>query len=144
MQGLPSCIGICPMPGTPCPPVFPFPAHTLPPRPRSSAMPGCRNLHLLPIGCALKPLLRPRLSQGRKALPWKPWIFGLEDSHLHLATHSGILPSYPSTAPYKAASPVLRMLPYRCIAAPRGFGGVFEPRTFSAQGLSASELLRTL
>ncbi len=25
-----------------------------------------------------------------------------------------------------------------------GFGGVFQPRTFSAQGLSASELLRTL
>ena len=27
---------------------------------------------------------------------------------------------------------------------PPGFGGVFEPRAFSAQGLSASELLRTL
>jgi hypothetical protein len=25
-----------------------------------------------------------------------------------------------------------------------GFGGVFQPRTFSAQGPSASELLRTL
>ena len=28
--------------------------------------------------------------------------------------------------------------------APRGFGGVFQPRTFSARGLSASGLLRTL
>ena len=27
---------------------------------------------------------------------------------------------------------------------PPGFGGVFQPRTFSAQGLSTSELLRTL
>ncbi len=27
---------------------------------------------------------------------------------------------------------------------PPGFGGAFQPRTFSAQGLSASELLRTL
>ena len=112
--------------------------------PASSAAPGRRNLRLLPFGCAFRPLLRPRLSQGRRASPWKPRASGLEDSHLHLATHSGILPSYSSTAPYKAASPVLRMLPYRCIAAPRGFGGVFQPRTFSAQGLSASELLRTL
>ena len=119
------------MPGTPCPPVFPFPAHTLPPRPRSSAMPGCRNLHLLPIGCALKPLLRPRLSQGRKALPWKPWIFGLEVSHLHLATHSGILPSYPSTAPRRAASQALRMLPYRhAPACPAASAACFSPGHF--------------
>ena len=137
-------MGISPIQGLPRLPVFPFPAHTLPPRPRSSATPGRRILHLLSIGCAFRPPLRSRLSQGRSALPWKPWIFGPEDSHLRLATHSGILPSYPSTAPYKAASPALRMLPYRCIAAPRGFGGVFQPRTFSAQGLSASELLRTL
>ena len=27
------------------------------------------------------------------AIFWKPWIFGLKDSHLHLATHSGILSS---------------------------------------------------
>ena len=30
------------------------------------------------------------------------------------------------------------------ICTSRGFGGVFQPRTFSAQGLSTSELLRTL
>ena len=30
------------------------------------------------------------------------------------------------------------------LRAPRGFGGVFQPRTFSARGLSASGLLRTL
>ena len=35
----------------------------------------------------------------------KPWIFGLEDSHLYLATHSGILSSMQSTAPYGTASP---------------------------------------
>ena len=125
-------------------PVFPFPAPLILPCPHSSVIPWYRNLNLLSIGYGFRPRLRSRLTQGRSALPWNPWIFGLEDSHLHLATHSGILPSYPSTAPYKAASPVLRMLPYRCIAAPRGFGGVFEPRTFSAQGLSTSELLRTL
>ena len=36
----------------------------------------CRNLHLLSIGYALRPRLRSRLTQGRSALPWKPWIFG--------------------------------------------------------------------
>ena len=34
-----------------------------------------------------------RQTQSRSALLWKPWIFGLEDSHLYLATHSGILSS---------------------------------------------------
>ena len=74
-------------------PVFSFPGHTVLPRPHSSDCLQYRNLHLLSIGYALSPRLRPRLTQGRSALPWNPWIFGLEDSHLHLATHSGILSS---------------------------------------------------
>ena len=113
--------------------------------PASSAAPGRRNLRLLPFGCAFRPLLRPRLSQGRRASPWKPRASGLEDSHLHLATHSGILPSYSSTAPSGRGFKGLKNapLPMRCCAS-RGFGGVFQPRTFSARGLSASGLLRTL
>ena len=51
------------------------------------------NLNLLSIGYASRPRLRSRLPQGRSALPWKPWIFGRKDSHLTLATHSGILSS---------------------------------------------------
>ena len=47
----------------------------------------------LGIGYAFQPHLRSRLTQGRSALPWKPWIFGRKDSHLTLATHSGILSS---------------------------------------------------
>ena len=74
-------------------PVFSFPGHAVLPRPRSSDCIQYRILHLLSIGYAFLPRLRPRLPQGRSALPWKPWIFGLEDSHLHLATHSGILSS---------------------------------------------------
>ncbi len=74
-------------------------------RPRSSGCIWYRNLHLLPIGCALRPRLRTRLTQGRQASPWKPWIFGRKDSHLPLATHSGILSSRRSTAPPGAASP---------------------------------------
>ena len=73
-------------------------------RPHSSVILQYRNLHLLSIGYVFPPRLRPRLTQGRSALPWKPWIFGRKDSHLPLATHSGILSSMQSTAPYGTAS----------------------------------------
>ena len=78
---------------TPLVPVFPFPALTFHMRPHSSDKQKYRNFHLLSIGYVFRPRLRPRLTQSRSALLWKPWIFGLEDSHLHLATHSGILSS---------------------------------------------------
>ena len=86
-------------------PVFPFPACLLCPRPHISGATGYRNFNLLSIGYASQPRLRPRLTQGRQALPWKPWIFGQQDSHLFLATHSGILSPCRSTAPYGTASP---------------------------------------
>ena len=70
-----------------------LPGHPLLLRPHSSDIMWYRNLNLLSIGYAVRPRLRSRLTQGRSALPWNPWIFGLEDSHLHLATHSGILSS---------------------------------------------------
>ena len=127
----------------PCLPGALFPGCAVLLRPHSSDTMRYRNLNLLSIGYALKPRLRPRLTQGRSALPWKPWIFGLKDSHLYLATHSGILSSMQSTAPYGTASSRMQ-----CSSTdPCGslsFGGTFQPRTFSAQGLSTSELLRTL
>ena len=127
-------------------PVFSFPAGISRMRPRSSDSMQYRNLHLLSIGCAFRPRLRSRLTQGRSALPWNPWIFGRKDSHLPLATHSGILSSRSSTAPFGTASLNRQCSPtnaYITHAFP-SFGGVFQPRTFSARGLSASELLRTL
>ena len=93
-------------------PVFPFLAYAFHMRPHSSVYMRYRNLNLLSIGYVFRPLLRPRLTQSRSALLWKPWIFGRKDSHLPLATHSGILSSYPSTAPFGTASSVLRMLLY--------------------------------
>ena len=130
--------------GTPLVPGFPFPAPALLTCPHSSVIPQYRNLHLLSIGYDSRPRLRPRLTQSRSALLWKPWIFGRKDSHLSLATHSGILSSYPSTAPSGTASSVLRMLLYQSTNGFLSFGVVFQPRTFSAQELSTSELLRTL
>ena len=123
---------------------FPFRACAFPLCPHSSDIQQYRNLNLLSIGYASRPRLRSRLTQSRSALLWKPWIFGLEDSHLHLATHSGILSSQHSTAPYRYRFSVLRMLLYQCLTTFLSFGVVFQPRTFSAQDLSTSELLRTL
>ena len=67
-------------------PVFSFPALPFPLCPHSSVILQYRNLNLLSIDYAVKPRLRSRLTQGRSALPWKPWIFGRKDSHLTLAT----------------------------------------------------------
>ena len=100
--------------GTPLAPVFPFPARALFLRPHSSVVQQYRNLYLLSIDYASRPRLRSRLTQGRSALPWKPWIFGRKDSHLPLATHSGILSSIQSTAPSGTASSLYAMLLYQC------------------------------
>ena len=72
--------------------------------PHSSDDMQYRNFNLLSIDYVFRPRLRPRLTQGRSALPWKPWIFGREDSHFSLATHSGILSSRQSTTPSGMAS----------------------------------------
>ena len=113
-------------------PGFPFPAHPRLPRSHSSVTLQCRNIYLLSIDYAFRPRLRPRLPQGRSALPWIPWIFGHKDSHLILATHSGILSSGTSTAPSGTASVIpqcsptnhLAMIPeLRCrVSAPVIFG----------------------
>ena len=128
----------------PLAPGFPFPAHPSRMRPHSSVMLQYRNISLLSIGYAFRPRLRPRLPQSRSALLWKPWISGRKDSHLPLATHSGILSSRRSTALSSAASSRRQCSSTDAFKASRGFGGVFQPRTFSAQDLSTSELLRTL
>ena len=83
---------------------FPFRAYALHTCPHSSVLLQYRNLNLLSIGYDSRPRLRPRLTQSRSALLWKPWIFGHKDSHLILATHSGILSSMQSTAPSGTAS----------------------------------------
>ena len=124
-------------------PVFPFPAHALHACPHSSVILQYRNFNLLSIDYASRPRLRSRLTQGRSALPWKPWIFGRKDSHLPLATHSGILSSILSTAPSGTASSCIQCSSTNAFAF-LSFGSVFQPRTFSAQDLSTSELLRTL
>ena len=74
-------------------PVSSFPARAFLLCPHSSDYMRCWNINQLSIDYAFRPRLRSRLTQGRSALPWKPRIFGRKDSHLPLATHSGILSS---------------------------------------------------
>ena len=112
-------------PGSPSPAPLPSPC------PRSSGVRGCRNLNLLSIGYAFPPLLRPRLTQGRSALPWKPWIFGRKDSHLALATHSGILSPCTSTRPHGRASP-MQGCSSTNLSVPRLRCGVSAPDIFGA------------
>ena len=58
------------------------------------------------------------------------------------ATHTSILTSKRSSLSFRSAFNALeRSLPMQAC---RDFGSVLEPRIFSAQGLSTSELLRTL
>ena len=111
-------------------PVFPFPAHTFLLCPHISDISQYRNFNLLSIGYVFRPHLRPRLTQSRSALLWKPWVFGRKDSHLPLATHSGILSSYPSTAPSGTASSVLRMLLYHSHCESTASVSCFSPGHF--------------
>ena len=45
------------------------------------ALGGAGIFNLLAIAYAFPPQLRDRLTQGRRALPWKPWVFGEADFH---------------------------------------------------------------
>ena len=116
--------------GTPLAPVFPFPALLPFLCPHSSDISWYRNLNLLSIGYVFRPRLRPRLTQGRSALPWKPWIFGLKDSHFNLATHSGILSSKKSTAPSGTASTLLECSSTNPLRDSRASAVCFSPGNF--------------
>ena len=68
-------------------------------------------LHPLSIDYASRPRLRSRLTQSGRTFLWKPWVFGAWDSHPRFATHTGILSSMRSTAPYGTASPHIERSP---------------------------------
>ena len=53
-------------------PAFPFPALAFSLRPHNSVCMWYRNFYLLSIDYDFRPRLRPRLTQGRSALPWQP------------------------------------------------------------------------
>ncbi len=71
---------------------------------------------LLSIGYAFRPHLRSRLTLGGRTFPRKPETFDGKDSHLALATYSGILSSISSSSPFGLPSSYYRMLLYHLCA----------------------------
>ena len=71
---------------------------------------GAGMFNLLPIIYAFQPRLRVRLTQGRRALPWKPCAYGEEDFHfLYRLLIPCIFASTRSSTPYGMPStPILR------------------------------------
>ncbi len=100
-----------------------------------------------------RPRLRSRLTLGRLALPRNPQAFGVDGSHIHDATHSGIRSCVRSTRPCGRASRRHTTLPYQCLLA-RALAEHTRHSTASVRCLSlatlsvhahsTSELLRTL
>ena len=83
---------------------------------------GCRNICLLSIHYAFRPRVRSRLPQSGRTFLWIPWASGVQDSHLHLATYTGILTSMTSNAPSGTSSPFMERSPtisYRSISNPQ-------------------------
>ena len=73
---------------------------------------GYWNINQLSIDYACLPHLRSRLTQGGRTFPWKPWSIGEYDSHIFLATYTGILTSNRSSTPYGIPSTLIGTLPY--------------------------------
>ena len=102
-----------------------------------------RNFRLLSIAYALCLGLGPDLPRddercsGSLRLSVDPILTD------RFATHTSILTSKLSSRPSGLPSTCLERSPTDACAS-RDFGSVLEPRIFSAQGLSTSELLRTL
>ena len=115
---------------------IPSPRHAPRTRPHISVIVQYRDLNLLSIGYGSRPRLRPRLPQGRSALPWRfPPLSRYSFRHPPCPpVHRTLRYGFVQTA----------MLPYHAHMCIPGFGGMFQPRTSSARDLSASELLRTL
>ena len=106
-----------------------------------------RNLNRMCIDYASRPRLSSRLTRSGRTFLLKPQSFGHYDSHIILATHSGILTRIQSTTASAVTSPRIRPSPTNiqsCDHIFPSFGVWFSPVKFSAQSHSTSELLRTL
>ena len=70
-----------------------------------------RNFHRMCIDYAFRPRLSSRLTLGGRTFPKKPQIFDHYDSHIILATYSGILTSMLSTSAPALTSPCMERSP---------------------------------
>jgi len=74
-------------------------------QPITSVLGGAGIFNLLAIAYAFLPRLRDRLTQGSRALPWKPWVFGEGDFRpLYRLLMPCIITSMRSNTPYGISS----------------------------------------
>ena len=102
-----------------------------------------RNFRLLSIAYACCLGLGPDLPWDDERCPGSLRLSVGQILTGRFATHTGILTSIRSSCPSGQPSTPMERSPTHACAC-RDFGSVLEPRIFSAQGLSTSELLRTL
>ena len=102
-----------------------------------------RNFRLLSIAYACCLGLGPDLPWDDERCPGSLRLSVGQILTDHFATHTSILTSKRSSCPCgQPSTPLERSPTQTCVC--HDFGSVLEPRIFSAQGLSTSELLRTL
>ena len=92
-------------PSQPTPGLFPFNVSL------SLNLRWLRNLNRMCIDYAFRPRLSSRLTRSGRTFLLKPEAFGHYDSHIILATHSGILTPMQSTAAFATTSPRIRRSP---------------------------------
>ena len=105
----------------------------------------CRNVDLPSIDYAFRPRLRCRLTPGGRTCPGKPWDSGGTDSHRTFRYSCPHNRQYEvhgrSRAPLR---PVVLRSPTTGLAANPRIRHCVYSRSFSARGLSSSQLLRTV
>ena len=105
----------------------------------------CRNVDLLLIDYAFRPRLRVRLTQGGLTFPRKPWIFGVQGSHLDDVTYAGRVTSMRSIGPH---GPTSTPMERSSTNAKKWHSAAsvtdLSPVKLSARSRSTSELLRFL
>ena len=111
--------------------------------PSSDACMQYRNFRLLSIAYACCLGLGPDLPWDDERCPGSLRLSVDTILTCLFATHTSILTSIPSNCPSGQSSTSMERSPTDACAS-RDFGSVLEPRIFSAQSLSTSELLRTL
>lgn len=106
------------------------------------------NINPFPIDYGFRPRLRDRLTPGRRTLPGKPSVFGVEDSYLHFR-YSCLHPllcylQRTSRRAFTGFHNACLPRKNRKGFCTRSFGTILSSVTLSAHDYLTSELLRTL
>ena len=112
---------------------------------RTPARPAPSGAYLLSIDYAFRPRLRCRLTPGGRTCPGKPWDSGDLDSHQVFRYSCPHNRQYEVHGRFRAPlQPVVLRSPTTGLAANPRIRHCVYSRSFSARGLSSSQLLRTV